>query len=197
MHPKKQAICEVALQLLSSPSENSRFTLQAIADQLNIGKSTIYEYFENKVQIIEASLIYLIDQQFETLFNDDSILEKPFEIAFKTHYQKVLDVNKENQSLQTLMMHSDVAQLPQENKENLLRKMHQSFVKTEKRLQDILAIGIKEKILDSPIEATQFHCIESLIFGSIIALAQPYNMWDHAQMIEAVYQNVIKLHNKT
>lgn len=194
MHPKKQAICEVTLKLLSEPSATNKLTLQSIAKHLNIGKSTIYEYYQNKAQIIESALGYLIDQHLEILLSDTSLLKQSFEVAFKTHYQKILDLYQNKQSLQEMMSHSDVAQLPKENKDALLLKMIGAFEQSQQRLYEILSIGIKEKILNDAIDKTQLQSIESLIFGSVLAMAQPHNDWDHSAMVDAIYLNVVRLH---
>ncbi len=194
MHPKKQAICEATLQLLSEPSETNKLTLNAIAKKLDIGKSTIYEYFHNKAQIIESALGYLIDQHLESLLSDTSILNQSFEVAFKNHYQTLLDLYQNKQSLQEMMSHSDVAQLPKENKEAVLLKMISAFNQTQQRLYQILSIGVKENILEKTIDKTQLQTIEALIFGSLLAMAQPYNDWNQPDMIEAIYRNVIRLH---
>ena len=60
---KKKQIIEATIHILSNKNMQD-FKLQDVAQYLNIGKSTIYEYFENKEAIIVQSMDYFMEKYF-------------------------------------------------------------------------------------------------------------------------------------
>ena len=65
MKDKKSAICEAVFSLLDQ-GDISKITVSMIAEEANIGKGTIYEYFDSKENIfcfaIESRLDFFINR---------------------------------------------------------------------------------------------------------------------------------------
>lgn len=58
---KKDRIVSAFLELLKDGSDISKISIQMIATKANIGKGTVYEYFDSKDEIILYSIEYSLD----------------------------------------------------------------------------------------------------------------------------------------
>lgn len=64
---KKTNIYEATLSLIYENSDLSSIKVADIATRANIGKGTVYEYFESKEQIIGEALIYMLNKGIDSL----------------------------------------------------------------------------------------------------------------------------------
>lgn len=71
---KKTLIYEAALSFVYENHDYNSIKVADIAQRANIGKSTVYEYFDSKEQVIGEALIYMIRKgiaAFELLVDED------------------------------------------------------------------------------------------------------------------------------
>ncbi len=84
MEPKRKAILEAALRMLDQEQNTAAVTVAGIAQEAQIGKGTVYEYFKSKEEIFLQALFYYLDQlaqQMEGLDLDD---------GFETGFDKLM-----------------------------------------------------------------------------------------------------------
>ncbi len=191
---KKEAVLNAVLEHLNSPTSGEKLTISNIAQKIDIGKSTIYEYFESKEDMITSALMLLMEKYEDALLDWETFAGLTFKEAFLTHYRKLLDLSEENRMLQEFTHHPDVALLPEHKKKLLMKKMRKTMDAFQARMMEIFQKGVDEGTLNGSIDQTRRQSIESLIFGSVFAYCDPFNDWDAQSTAEDVYRCIVKLH---
>lgn len=122
---KRTLIYEATLSLVYENSDLSSIKVASIAARANIGKGTVYEYFESKEQVIGEALIYMMNNNINAL---EVLIDQ--DLDFKTTYLRMLD------SLSSMLGHKrSVYNLISLNTENLV--VHTT-------IQKILATKLEE-----------------------------------------------------
>lgn len=124
-HEKRTEILESAAKLFSE-SGFERTTVDEIAAKANVGKGTIYLYFQNKedifLAIMEEGLAKLINL-FKLITESGSFIQQMREIIM-THFKFIED----NQDFYKILLKEQVGlNLHHENTENNLTCLHQSL----------------------------------------------------------------------
>lgn len=98
---KKTLIYEAALSLVYENNDLSRIKVADIAARADIGKGTVYEYFDSKEQVIGEAIIYMFTKGIKTceLLIDDN---KSFKEAYTMLLQNLSSMSK-NRSLYNFM----------------------------------------------------------------------------------------------
>jgi len=191
---KRERILQAVLDYLTV-HEEGKLTLSNLAVRLDIGKSTIYEYFPNKETLIRESLKLLIQKNAEALLEGERHFEtQSFETAFTSHIRRFMEIAEKGQLLHEFSHHPEIATLPREDKRAIYKEMRESMEKTEKRFEAILDKGISEGVLAPLSEQTRLWTIKSLMLGSIIAVSDDDNDWDKEALIKDVLEAVKILH---
>lgn len=193
MNPKKQAILENVLDLLHQHTEET-FTMANLARHLDMAKSTLYEYFETKQDMIAQALMYLIDQNTQTLLVPEDALLGSFEARVRGYYDRLMTLTKEKRTMSSVMYHPEVGALSEPLKFTIHKKVQEAYRLSEARLHSLLAQGHKEGVLKRRLEGGSLHAVEALFFGSVIALTDPFNQWDAQTMVNDIIEALIKLH---
>lgn len=193
MQTKKERILEVVIDFLSSVKNEEKLTLSNVASKCDIGKSTLYEYFENKTQMIEEAIVCLMNNEVKKLIEPlgDTL---SFKETLMAYLSRLKTLTADKHQLNQIANHPDVVVLPQENKLRIMENMQNFFKQSEQRLNDVLMVGIQEGVINESISQTRKNTINALIFGAVIALSQPFNAWNHDQTFEDLYESIIILH---
>ena len=101
---KRTLIYEAALSLVYENSDLSSIKVADIAARANIGKGTVYEYFESKEQVIGEALIYMAKKSIDSI---ESLLEavKSFREAYLqllAYFDSMLSQNRNVYDLITM-----------------------------------------------------------------------------------------------
>ena len=128
-------------KLAENGRELSSLKVQEIADEADMGKGTLYEYFSSKEEIIQKTLFYFMNQQFEGF---KKILEKEeaFEVILRKGLMAIAQGSQNTSAFQILLS-------------NTGKISHEVFLeKGKKSLGCILPIFIEmlEKVVDLAIE---------------------------------------------
>ena len=89
----KDKILEVVVDFIKSRTPIESITLSKVAKQADIGKSTVYEHFSNKEEMIKETYQFLLDEYSKILFED--ISETTFKEALFKQLNHILIVMKE------------------------------------------------------------------------------------------------------
>ncbi len=68
---KRKSILEAAATIINRDSIHG-ITISKVAGEANIGKSTIYEYFENKEELIQQTVQYVGETYMDTIKKNPS-----------------------------------------------------------------------------------------------------------------------------
>lgn len=72
MEPKRKAILEAALRMLDQEQNTAAVTVAGIAQEAQIGKGTVYEYFKSKEEIFLQALFYYLDRSMQSILSASS-----------------------------------------------------------------------------------------------------------------------------
>ncbi len=194
MNSKRERILNKVLKYLSQSDNTRPLTVSNLAQDLNIGKSTIYEYFDHKEALIIEAIGLLIDKNLEMFLDDKDLMALPFEQAFKSHLKRLYALAKNHEMLQDYQYHYEISKLPKDKKKQLHKRIRDTLVVAEERLETILNKGIKENIIKPLQDHTRLNTIKAMIFGVVVSICDPYNDWEVEAMFEDLFQAIITLH---
>lgn len=91
---KKELIYEEVLSMLNDRVDYKSITLSEVAKRCNMGKSTIYEYFTSKDEMVFNSIIYYLNQMIKFFSNNFKI--STFRVSLKVFIKAVAITMKAN-----------------------------------------------------------------------------------------------------
>lgn len=162
---KEIAVFEGIMELLRNGNNPYKITVSEIAKSANIGKGTVYDYFNSKEEAISMALIYNIQKDMEMVKN--LVIE---ENTFKDRYFKILDliqVNIENK-YSTLSLLNNYTELDEIFNHKLDIKKDSSYFisELEKIFSSIIDKGLEDNIIsDSFSKYYQLTAVRSSISG--------------------------------
>lgn len=101
---KKNIIYEAALSLVYESNDFSSIKVADIADRANIGKGTVYEYFQSKEQVIGEALLYMWERALEAfaLFLEENKGFKEAFYGFLRNFKMQLGKNRQIYKMMTI-----------------------------------------------------------------------------------------------
>lgn len=144
---KKTQIYDAVLQLINERRNISSIKVSEIAERANIGKGTVYEYFDSKEQLIAQAIAYTARNRvlsMENLIN--------MEASFKNTFLAILkDLGEEMKNNMTLFGHMSVNEASfsmhkaiQRALEAQIDEMH---ITQMNMIEKLVEKGIEEKVL--------------------------------------------------
>ncbi len=194
INPKKEAILQAVLTCLLGESGEEKLTISNVAKKLDIGKSTVYEYFKNKEELVKGALELAFEKNVPVFTAGEEGKEMSFRDAFFRFVGALIDSTLDNQKLETLTHHPEVAVLSRETKRELKAKMHRIVEGIRRRLKDVLQKGVDEGELSSGVSSTRKETIEMLVFGVVMSFGDPTRRRDRDATLHDLYVSVKTLH---
>jgi len=162
---------------------------------LNMGKSTIYEYFDSKDDMIQSAFELMLQQNRAAILNDEELKTLTFKKAFINHMNRGLELAKKNVFIRDFTHHPDILKLPKKTKEAMFNAVQENNEYLEKAMRKIFEKGRNEGVLENRIKEERFRTIEAMIFGMMIAMNTPFSNWDRRTQIEDIYEAIVTLVN--
>ena len=177
---KELAIFDGIIDLIKKGSNVYSITVSEIAKSANVGKGTIYDYFDTKEETISKAILYNIDNEIEDA--KDRIALKD---DFKGRYYEMLDIVAENlkNKFCTINMLLSVGGF-HEFYEYLVNQRHdisQYIYKIEQEIDKLLEIGFEEGVIGI---GGNIYYQRMAIKGSISAFISYINMEEYWQGID-------------
>ena len=91
---KKEVIYEEVLEMLNDRVDYKSITLQEVAKKCGMGKSTIYEYFSSKDEMVFNSIIYYLNRMMKFFSTNFKITT--FRTSLKTFLKAIIITMKAN-----------------------------------------------------------------------------------------------------
>ena len=81
---RRQDILDSLLEIFSKRGFSDNFTMKELAEKANIGKSTIYEYFETKEDLSNQAINRLVERSIEKIYAVNNLKNLNFEQSIKS-----------------------------------------------------------------------------------------------------------------
>lgn len=187
----KDKIIKVVIDYIKQDKDVNQIPLSEIAKKANIGKSTVYEYFENKEALIQDTYMYLLNYYEQQILKP--LKEKTFKKAFIEQISKILGAMKDAKSLVETMLnnHNQINFL---NNQVVEEKMNEISNHMEKRFVEIFKIGVLEKYIPDDIKEspTRGYVIQALITGLLFQFINKQTDLTEEALLDLIYVEVYK-----
>lgn len=188
----KDKIIEVVIEYIKQDIDVTQISLSEIAKKANIGKSTVYEYFENKDTLICDTYMYLLS------FYEQQILkpltETTFKKAFIEQVRRLLYAMKDAKRLvETIMSHQK--QVNHFNNQLIDKKMNEVSDHLQERFIDIMRLGVLQEELPSGLtkKPTRGYVIQALISGLSFQYINKQTELDEEGILNLIYDEVFRV----
>lgn len=190
MSQTKDKIIQVLVEHIKQGNNLNELSLSKVAQEAEIGKSTVYEHFKNKEEMISSTYAYLLNKYHAILLED--IPMTTFKASFIAQIKRILCVMSDAKSVMDAIMNTQLDGMPslslehQKLMENIQEQMSIRFT-------DIMALGIQSKeIVVQTANPYAKHVIQALISGILLQYVKGEIDIDDDGVCELVYAQVIK-----
>lgn len=190
---KKDAILEEVLELIHE-NASQKFTMKNLAEQLNRSKSSLYEYFSSKDEMITEALEHLIETNVKVIIrsNEDS----PFRTRLKSYFLRYMVLVENKRMLQNMVYHPDINTLPIPLQKQLQEKIFNAQHEVSQYFWAIMDKGLEEQILTGPISAERKLVLRSMMLGSMIEFSHFSLPLDKEAYADELLESMIVIHQK-
>jgi len=196
---RKTEILDALIDIFKTKGIQSDFTISELARKVDIGKSTIYEYFNTKDEILAEAFYRIFEKAITSIREREVNPTLTFEQALKDELRFVFNLASSSSFMFELLTPDFHDNVPNSLKGSFANEMKLTAKHYETTFRSIVLKGIEEGVLQNdnlPIKGMLFG---SLISGSITRMTNFNNMeigdFDMEQYIDAIYQTAIKLFN--
>lgn len=196
---RKDDILDAVIEIFREEGVSNGFTMSQLASKVEIGKSTLYEYFSTKEDIIKEAIIKVVAKSIEGIFGREIPQGKGFEEIYKAELRYLFNLGANSRFLTSLATPRSTSKLSDDAKNDIRNSMKQVGSFYEKRFQDIFQIGIEEGLIKVDNILINGTLISSLVIGSLMRMTNS-QINDIKQIpmedyINAVYEASIKIAN--
>ena len=192
---RKDQIIEAVVNKFREEGFSTDLTMTEVAKTCDIGKSTIYEYFKNKDDVIKSALMKMSENSLEKVFNIEHIETMNFEDAFKAQMVILFEIASESRMMFEVFSNDFKSQLPQAIQAELMCKMHEVKELLEQRFIMIMLKGVTEGIISMDQDPLSINVISGLVIGSMLRYSDVDQNLDLHLFVNKVYEAVVKLSN--
>lgn len=194
---RRDEILDALIEIFRTEGLGSDFTIKELADKVHIGKSTIYEYFKTKDEILQEAVCRVVDTSIEEI-KSATLVDGTFEDQVRAEFIRLFNIAKNSRFLFTLASpHNKM--VPADPDKNLKDKVKSIQGLYQERFGQIFMKGVEEGVLKPDILLDNVLIIYSLVTGSILTLANSNleisENVDIDQYIDKVYSTIIKVAN--
>lgn len=167
-----------------------QISLAKIASDAEIGKSTVYEHFKSKEEMIEETYRYLLSQYESILLKD--ISEMTFKGAFIEQLERNLIVMEDARTIMDMLMNHHADQFYKFGK-SLEPKVLELQSKIASRFESIMKLGVIEGIIAPRIpKPYDRYVIQAIMTGLMFQYVNQKMEIERDQLLELIYHEVIE-----
>jgi AcrR family transcriptional regulator len=167
-----------------------QISLAKIASDAEIGKSTVYEYFKSKEEMIEETYQYLLSQYESILMKD--LEDMSFKGAFIEQLERNLIVMEDAASIMELLMNHHAEQFYKFGK-SLEPKVMELQLKIKKRFEDILYLGVVEGVIEPRLpKPYDGYVIQAIMTGLLFQYVNHRMEISRDHLLELIYDEVLR-----
>lgn len=202
MMSKKNLLYEAAMTIMIREGVNG-LTISKVANEANIGKSTVYEYFNSKDELIYKTINYMgekyVEEIQQRLFTDN----KGFEMTIKGLIKIIIaTIRQGNTNFIFMISECDKTfKSKVDTHEQIKNIMLGIRMKLYNLLEEIIELGVKEGIIDKPKDKMTFVIWQNLLVilsyefsGEDVFLEQnDITIGDDEENINTIYDLLLKV----
>lgn len=192
---RREQIINAALEVFTTKGFAADFTMSSLAKKLDIGKSTIYEYFDNKDDIIKASIMQYLDNAFTKAKSMFDVDMDSFEASFKSQLSSLLYVASESRTLIETLSPGFFRKLPETVQQEVKSKMEKAREQLQKEFITIFYKASQEGLIPTDVSIEKSMVVTSLVVGSIMLFSDPRTTLDIAAFVDEIYNSALKILN--
>ncbi len=192
---RKNQIIEAVIAKFECDGFSTDLTITEIAKSVDIGKSTVYEYFKSKDDVIKEALLRMSDNNVDRVINIDNIENMKFEEAFKVQLVSLFEIASESRMMFEVFSNDFQNQLPPAIQGELMIKVHELKALIEERFVMIMIKGFTEGIILIDEDPLSVGVISGLIVGSMLRYSDTDNNLDLNMFVDKVYKALLKIAN--
>lgn len=195
---RKDEILDALIIIFRKQGIGRDFTMAQLAKEVNIGKSTIYEYFKTKDEVLQQAIFRVIDESVK-MIKEREVVDGNFEELFKTELETLFNIAYNSRFLFNLISPTFKKQMKSAHRDEMSKKVSGISDFYKQRFMSIFLKGIAEGKLDPLLLKENSLVVTSMITGSIVSLANSNipiaENLDVKEYIEKLYNAIIKISN--
>lgn len=192
---RRDQIIDAVINKFQQDGFSNDLTITEIAKSVDIGKSTVYEYFKSKDDLIKESLLKMFSCNTDRIINIAGIEEMNFEDAFKAQLSELLQSANESKVMFEVYSKDFQNQLPPAIQIELMENMHIVKDLIEQRFLMIMIKGVQEEKIKIDQDPMNANIISALVIGSIIRFTYAKTDFEMNGFLNKVFEAVLKLGN--
>lgn len=192
---RKQEVVNVLLEKIKDGGLNVDFTISELAKAVDIGKSTIYEYFDTKEAIIDEAFKQIIDQTVESLLSYELNENSTFEESLKGMLRTLFELGMNHSYLMRFIQIEYQEKTPAMIKPAMLKQIQKLRDHYEKQFTEIMMLGVTEGILVIDYDMKKAFMIQAIVAGGIMRFlnCNVDNQITAEEAIEAMYDSILMI----
>ncbi len=196
---RKDEILEALIDIFKTEGMSSDFTMSQLAQKVNIGKSTLYEYFKTKNEIITEAIFKVLNTSIEGIFSRQIKEDATFEETYKGELQYLFELGTSSRFLVSIITPQVTKDLPDECRLDIRTRLQMVGSHYQKRFADIFQLGVEEGVISGENILVNGTMISSLVIGSLIRMTNAHvddiNQIPIQDYVNAVYVASLKIAN--
>ncbi len=195
MMSTKDKILSAVIAHIKEGDNLEQITISKIAAEAEIGKSTVYEHFSSKEDMVSETYTYLLNYYENILMSD--IQDMSFKNAFIEQINKILFVMKDAKIIMNAIMNFDQEAFIHQGKH---MEMHATEIrdKMKDRFTSIFKLGIIEGILEPKVPKPYTgHVVQALISGLLFQYVNEAIDIEESALCELIYDQALEIVKKS
>ncbi len=191
----KDKILSAVISHIKDGDNLEQITISKIAAEAEIGKSTVYEHFSSKEDMVSETYIYLLKHYENILMSD--IKNMDFKTAFIEQLEKILFVMKDAKIIMDAIMNFDQGSFIHQGKQ-LEVCASEIRDKMKERFTSIFKLGIIEGVFEPRIpKPYTTQVIQALITGLLFQYVNGVIDIEVNELYELIYAQVLEIVKKS
>lgn len=191
---KKEIIYRAVIDLLKNKTSLNNIKISDIAEYANIGKGTVYEYFKSKDDIINETVIYIIEEntnKIKTMID----MNQEFKSLLINHIKTLTEIILENSIFHTLLLSGEMSNLFYQDFEyKIMKKIMETKNRYYRLLGAIINKGVEENKFQAVTDPFIINSIGNTIFTSIMyCIHECENEIKLDDFISKIYSLILKM----
>lgn len=188
----KDRIVDKVIELLQQNVKYEEISMTMVADKVGIGKSTIYDYFNTKSELLIAS-VYKYMILLEEKLLDFDLNDYNFHDAFIKQLNNFLNNNITPEFALAFITDQKTLFTDDLNKVDIYLQNIQN--KITNRFKEIFIKGIEEKIITINETENITYLLNSMILGAVVVQYRIKQEDENINIFESLYNAIVKIFN--
>ena len=196
---RKNEILDAVIDILSTKGITGDFTMSELAGKVDIGKSTIYEYFSTKEQIVSEALLRIFEKSIEQMAMRKVDPTQSFEYNLKEELRFLFTMARGSRFLVEFLRPDNRDAYIGAIQGDFAERMKETAEQHEQMFIQIAELGFQEGVLSRDNLPMTGLLFGSLVAGSVTRMANVHkddlSSVDMEEYIHQFYLATIKIFN--